>query len=138
MSDTAVSPNIDVSLRLLHPNLYRAVMLCALTAVALGVNFLVFTPTYLIFGMPNEVWGALLLVIGVAELFFLNVVTRLSRVRVAMAASIALFLILAVGTSEPFIHNVGSLQLPIMYLGLAAGQFPLLIEAPVNPWTKRT
>jgi hypothetical protein len=129
--------HIDVSLRLLHPALYRAVMLYATGFVALGINFLIFTPTYLIFGMPNELWGALLLAIGATELFFLNVVNRLSHVRQAMAAGIALCLILAAGTCEPFIHHVGSLQLPLMYLGLAATQYPLLIEPPVNPWTKR-
>ena len=127
---------IDVSLRLLHPNLYRAVMLLSGWFILLGLNFVIFTPTYLIFGMPNELWGSFFLLIGATEFFFLNVMNRLIMVQMALATGIPLCFILTIGTSEPFIHGVGSFQLPIMYLGLAVLQIPLALEAPVNPWTK--
>jgi hypothetical protein len=126
-----------MDLRQLHPNLYFSVMFYACWAILLGVNFLVFTPTYLIFSLPNQLWGSVLLGIGVSELVFLNIRQVLKFVRLSMAASISLCGILAVGTCQPFAEGVGSLQLPIMYAFLAAFQFPLLIEPPVNPWTKR-
>lgn len=128
---------VDESLRLLHPNLWRATMTTALWMFGLGVNFLIFTPTYDIFGMPNQLWAALALLIAGTELVCLNFILVLRYVRMAMALSIWLSCVLAVGTCQPFIEGVGSLQLPIMYAGLAALQFPLLLEAPVNPWTKR-
>lgn len=128
---------VDESLRLLHPNLYRSVMTTAIWMFGLGLNFLIFTPTYDIFGMPNQLWATLALLVAGTEIVCLNFVLVLRYVRMAMALSIALCLMLAVGTCQPWIEGVGSLQLPIMYLGFAVIQFPLLIEAPVNPWTKR-
>jgi hypothetical protein len=123
-------------LRRLHPALYRAVMTFAIGALALGVNFLVFTPTFLIFGMPNQLWGVLLVGIGVAQVTFLSF-KRIKGVRMALSLGFALYVILAFGTSQPLLEGKGSLQLPIMYATLAVLLVPLLLEAPVNPWTKK-
>ena len=45
---------------------------------------------------------------------------------------------LAVGTGEPWLEGCGSLQLPILYAGLALLQVPLMREPFVNPVTAKS
>lgn len=120
-----------------HPNLYLAVTTLAVINIALGLNFLLLDPTFLIYGSPNQLWGAIFLTLGGSKLLFLNVVRRLRAVRAIMAAAVAYLLFLGAGTTEPFFQGMGSLQLPIMYLSLAALQIPLIVEPFINPWTAR-
>jgi hypothetical protein len=135
--DEGLVVNGSVNLRRTHPNLYRTVMTFAVMSVVLGLNFWILSPTFLIYDLPNVLWGTIFLVLGFAKIVFLNIWRRLRAVRAVMAFAIAYFLFLGAGTSQPFFEGSGSLQLPILYLGCAALQIPLLIEPFVNPWTAR-
>lgn len=120
-----------------HPNLYLAVTTLAAINIALGLNFVFLQPTFLIYDSPNLLWGLIFLTLGVGKLVFLNVVRKLKAVRAVMAFAVAYMIFLGVGTTTPFFEGSGSLQLPIMYLSLAALQIPLIVEPFINPWTAR-
>lgn len=133
--DDKLVVNGQIDVRKTHPNLYRMVMTLAVVCLLLGLNFLVLQPTFLIFDMPNVLWGAIFLALGGTKIVFLNVLRRLKLVRIAMAAAVAYFLFLGFGTTQPFVEGEGSLQLPIMYFALALLYLPLLLEPFINPWT---
>lgn len=126
-----------VSVRMTHPNLYRTVMMLGILNVALGLNFWILSPTFLIYDMPNQLWGSIFLALGTCKLVFLNVWRRLRGVRAVMACAVAFYLFLGAGTMQPFFEGQGSLQLPLMYLGVAVLQIPVLVEPFINPWTSR-
>lgn len=135
--DAQLVVNGTINVRRTHPNLYWAVVILTGATIALGLNFLLLDPTFLIYGAPNQLWGAIFILLGASQFVFLNVVRRLKAVRATMAATVAYLLFLGVGTAEPFVEGSGSLQLPIMYLALAALQIPLVVEPFINPWTAR-
>jgi hypothetical protein len=83
------------------------------------------------------VWAAVFLLIGLSGLVLLNLWRRLRLLRATTSLSVAYSLFLAVGTSQPLLDGKGSLQLPLMYLALAALQIPLMLEPFVNPWTAK-
>ena len=124
-------------MRKTHPNFYWVLMLLAATGIALGCNFIFLQPAFLIWDGPNELWGGIFLVISVAKIVALNVYRRLRWLRATMAFTAAYMAFLAVGTAEPYVNGVGSLQLPILYVGLALFQVPLLMEPFVNPETAK-
>lgn len=136
IDDTLViDGTIDV--RKTHPNLYRMIMLLGGTCLLLGLNFLVLNPTFLIFNLPNQIWGISFLLIGTAKIVFLNISRKLVLVRLAMSFAVIYYMLLAIGTSQPFLEGTGSLQLPILYTCIAFIQFVLLLEPFINPWTAR-
>lgn len=124
-------------IRKTHPNLYWLVMILAVVGIALGLNFIVNSPTFLIYAAPNVLWGVIFLAIGLGKIVSLNFYRRLRLVRAIMAFGVAYMMFLALGTMQPFLEGSGSLQLPILYVGMAALQIPLLLEPFVNPWTSR-
>lgn len=127
----------EINVRKTHPNLYWILMVLSLAGIALGLNFIYFNPTFHIFDTPNIVWGAIFLVSGIARIIALNVYRRLRFVRATMAFSAAYMGFLAIGTGQPWIEGVGSLQLPIMYALVALIQVPLLFEPFINPETAK-
>lgn len=136
-SDKKAYDGQRVDVRKSHPNLYWMIMTYAVGNIALGINFLVFTPTFLVYHLPNWVWSAIFLTLGISKIILLNVHRHLKLTRLFMAAAIAFFLFFSVGTAEPFMEGKGSLQLPILYVLLAMLQIPVLIEPFINPWTKK-
>lgn len=144
MTTALATPDIDKEpvvngpdLRKTHPNLYRASMTFAVMSVALGLNFWILSPTFLIYDQPNQLWGTIFLFLGAAELVLLNVWRRLRAVRAVMGFAVFYLLFLAAGTSQPFFEGQGSLQLPILYVSVAVPQIWFLIEPYFNPWTSR-
>lgn len=129
--------NGTVKVRLTHPSLYRTLMGYAVGFLALGTNFLVFTPTFLVYGQPNEVWAVIFLVLGAGLLCFLNCFRSLRLMRLTMAVSAVYLLFFALGTSQPFLDGAGSLQLPILYVLAAGLLFLMLYEPFINPWSAR-
>lgn len=133
-----------IDVRKTHPNLYWLRMLLAIVCVLLGLNFLVSSlpwswaearaPTFLIYGMPPELWGATFLLLGATELLFLNVWRRLKPVRLCLSSSVFLFFAVGVGTCQPFYDGEGSLQLPIFYFALMLLHLPVIVEPFINPW----
>lgn len=129
--------NGEINVRRTHPNLYWLLMVLSVTGIALGLNFIVLQPTFHIFAAPNAVWGGIFLATSIARLIALNVYRRLRWVRATMFFSAAYMAFLAVGTGQPFVEGTGSLQLPIIYAGMALLQVPLLWEPFVNPETAK-
>lgn len=126
-----------IDIRKTHPNLYWLVTILAVTDIALGLNFIFLNPTFPIYAGPNDLWGGIFLVVGFSKLVSLNLYRRLRLVRAIMAFEVTYMMFLALGTTQPFIEGVGSLQLPIVYVSLSAIQIPLLLEPFINPWTDK-
>lgn len=135
--DEGLIVNGSINLRRTHPTLYRAATIVAAASVALGLNFALTVPTFLIFNQSKYLWATIFLVLGVSKLVFLNVWRKLPVVRVVMGGSVAFFLFLGLGTTQPFIEGNGSLQLPIFYFTVAAFELAALVEPFINPWTAR-
>lgn len=126
-----------IRIRKSHPNLYWLVSTVALVSLTLGCNFIFLNPTFPIFAAPNELWGGIFLALGFGQLAALNLYRRLRLVRWFMVATSAYMMFLALGTTQPFLEGVGSLQLPILYAGMSALQIPLFVEPFFNPRTAR-
>jgi hypothetical protein len=135
--DVALVVNGTINVRKTHPNLYLNITVFGLLSIALGINFWVLSPTFLIFDFPNWFWGTIFLTLGTVKLFFLNFYRCLKLVRGAMAFAVGYLLFLGLGTMQPFLEGTGSLQLPILYLGCALLQSAVLLEPFINPWTAR-
>jgi hypothetical protein len=135
--DESLVVNGRVDVRKTHPTLYRQSMLFGIGNVVLGVNFHVFTPTFLVYGLPNWVWGTAFIALGIGEVFFLNVYRRLDMARLVMALCVAYTSVFALGTMQPALEGKGSLQLPILYGLLVVWKLLLLLEPFINPWTAR-
>lgn len=127
----------EINVRRTHPNMYWQLMALSVAGIAFGANFILLQPTFLIWHGPNELWGAIFLVVSVARIIALNVYRRLRLVRATLAISVGYMLFLGMGTTEPFLEGVGSLQLPIFYALAVALQVPLLWEPFVNPETAK-
>lgn len=135
MNEAGGASAIDI--RKTHPNFYWLVMTLSLVGIALGLNFIFNSPTFPIYAASNYLWGVIFLAIGFSKIVFLNFYRNPNLVRAIMAFAIAYMMFLALGTTQPFIEGVGSLQLPILYAGLSALQVPLLLEPFYNPATRK-
>lgn len=135
--DESIVVKGTINIRKTHPNLYLGISTFALMDLALGLNFLFFTPTFHVYGMPFVLWGVIYLALGISQLIFLNVYRKLPLVRVTMACSITFALFFGVGTLQPVFEGLASPQLMILYAGMAALQLPLLLEPFINPWTAK-
>lgn len=123
----------DIKLHDSHPNLYRSIMVFAFIGVALGLNFFFTNPTFQQYGIDKNIIGGIFMALGLGKLVFLNFFRSLRVVRLLLAASVAFQVFWAVGTSLTFFTGQTSLQLFILYIGLAMLQFFLLIEPFTNP-----
>lgn len=137
IDSTLILNGKKINLRKTHPNLYLLVMLLAVSSLALGANFLIFTPTFRIYDLPNLLWGLIFLTLGLAEIFFLSVFRNLVMARLVMAFSVVYFSLLTLGTMQPALEGKGSLQLPILYGTLVTIKLATLLEPFINPWTAK-
>ena len=129
--------NGTVDLRKTNPNLWRAVLGFAIINISLGFNFLIFHPVFLLWHQSNYLWSAIFLTLGTSKIVFLILKRNLSMVRLTMGAEIGYMMFLAIGATEPVLTNSASMQLPILYVGLAFLELPWLLEPFINPWTAR-
>jgi hypothetical protein len=125
----------NLHLRDTHPNLYRSMTTIGLVESALGLNFLLTTPTFQQFGIPKNLIGAGFLSLGLAYMVFLNVYRSIRIARMLTVIGTTFMVFWGVGTTETFFAGKSSLQLCILYFGLAALQAPLLLEPFLNPVT---
>lgn len=128
---------VRVRIRVTHPALYRSIMVLSLMSVALAVNFWRSNPTFNPLGIPKNLIGLVFAVLGVYQFIVLNVFHNLARVRLGLAMSLGFILFWGSINTLQFFAGNASLQLPILYIALAAIHYPLLIEAPVNPVEQR-
>lgn len=118
-----------------HPNLFLALFIYGVISVAVGVNFLLTTPTFQQYGIPKGFIGATFASIGLGLLFCLLVWRSLKAVRVLSLANIAVMIFWGIGTTQTFFEGTSSLQLCVLYFGLAALQVPWLLEPYYQPVT---
>lgn len=120
-----------------HPALYRSIMTLSVMNVFLAINFWTSTPTFVPYDIPKNLVGVVFFVLGVSQLISLNVFHNLPRVRFLLAASLTILCFWGLINTQQALAGVASFQLPILYVALAIMHLPLLVEAPVNPMTRR-
>jgi hypothetical protein len=125
------------NLRLSHPNLYRSFMTFALISIGLGFNFIFAKPTFNAYDIPKLWIGIVFLSFGISKIFFLNILYNLKIVRILMSLSVAFKIFWGVGTSLTFFTGQTSLQLFVLYVGLAMLELFMLIEPSFNPMSSR-
>jgi len=111
-------------------------MVFAVMCLLLAANFWVATPTFDPWPGKTAV-GVIFLLIGAWQVVFLRLMPNLSMVRLG---SVVTSFFLAGGgivNSQQAFAGKASFQLPILYFALAMLHFWLLVEAPVNPYTRR-
>lgn len=126
-----------MNIRKTHPTLYHSIMIVGAGCVALAINFWTSTPTFNPFGIPKNLVGAVFAFLGLSQLFFLNVLRDLRKIRIGLATTIFTMTFWGLANLEQSIAGRASYQLPILYVMLALIQVPLLIEAPVNTMTEK-
>lgn len=126
-----------VNIRRTHPALYRAIMTLSIMSVGLAVNFWTSTPTFTPYGIPKNLVGGIFALIGVYQLVFLNVFHDLRHVRLGLAVSLGWMLFWGISNTQQAFAGNASFQLPILLISIAVLHLPLLVEAPVNPMTRR-
>lgn len=135
--DKAIVVNGSIDIRKTHPNLYRGVMTLGVMDVLLAANFYWLNPTFEVYHVKNWIWATVFLALGASKLVFLNLYRDLRCVRIAMAFNVSFIIFFAIGTCEPWLDGEGSLQLPILYTGIAVSQLWLLVEPFIQPWTAK-
>lgn len=128
--------NFDaLNLRHSHPNLYRGITTFAVINIGLALNFFFTNPTFNPYGIDKNIVGAIFLVLGLSKLTFLNVHRSLRVVRFLMTVEIAFMLFWGGGNTITFMTGQTSLQLFVLYAGMALNELFLLLEPPANPMT---
>lgn len=122
-------------INLTHPNLYRGIMTFAFINIGLGLNFWLTNPTFNPYGVDKMLVGTVFMALGIAKLIFLNFKRNLKAVRFTMTAEVAFMLFWGIGTTITFFQGKTSLQLFVLYVGLAVNELFLLLEPAVNPIT---
>lgn len=118
-----------------HRNLFVAITILAVMELALAANLYLSKPTFTPYGIPREAIATVFLLLGTSQLFFLNIRRNLKLVRLMIASTMAFMLFWGITNTQQAFAGKSSYQLPILYIGLAALQFPLLIEPSINPIT---
>lgn len=121
-----------------HPNLYKTYITYAVLSVALGLNFLFLTPTFMPLDVPKWPIGFTLLACGVTKLMLLVPDLNSIWLRRSMALSVMIYSFWAAALTYDFFRlSQTSLQLPLTYMGLATVGLLLLLEPFTNPATEK-
>lgn len=126
-----------VNIRKSHPTLYRSIMALALMRVALAFNFWFARPTFTPYGIHKNWAGIVFVALGLSQLVFLHLFRDVNKIRLVLALSGAVMLVWGLVNTQQFFAGNASLQLPILYVGIAALQLVLLLEPIVNPMSER-
>lgn len=121
-----------------HPTLYKTYMTFAFLSIALGLNFIFLTPTFMPLDVSKWVVGLILLGDGFVKLLLLLLNKHLHALRMSMAICVAIYIFWSIAlTYDWWRLSQTSLQLPLTYVGLSVLGFWLLAEPAVNPATER-
>lgn len=119
-----------------HPNLWKTYLAYAVLSIALGLNFLFLTPTFMPLEVPKWPIGLLLLGCGIVKLALLSRKSSNGWLRRSMALAVAIYLFWALALTYDFFRlDMTSMQLPLTYIGLATLGALLLLEPFINPAT---
>lgn len=127
-----------------HPNLYKTYMAYAVLSIALGLNFIYLTPTFMPLDMPKYPIGLAFLGCGAIKLTLLvlsevfPLTYMRSWLRLSLSMSITIYSFWAGATTFDFFRfSQTSMQLPLMYMGAAVVGYILLLEPFTNPATEK-
>lgn len=127
----------DLNIKFSHPNLYRLFLTFSLIHIGLGINFFFSNPAFNPYEIDKNIIGIIFLSLGVVKAFFLMVRRNLKFVRIIMAFSIGFTLFWGAGTIFSFLRGQTSLQMLVLYWGLAVIEMSLLLEPLANPLTEK-
>lgn len=125
-----------VNIRSTHPNLYYSLVVFAVINIGLGVNFLLTNPTFNPYQIDKAIIGGIFLALGLLKIIFLRLFRNLKILRLVMASEVFFMLFWGIGTTITFFRGQTSLQLFVLYAGLAALEAILLLEPVVNPMSE--
>lgn len=109
-------------------NTFPTYLTFAFIGIALGLNFLLTTPTFNPYNIDYWVIGTTFLVLGIAKLVF-TLSQQWFLLRWVMVANIIFMIFWGIGTTITFFQGLTSLQLFVLYTGLVMLEFMLLIES---------
>lgn len=125
-----------------HPVLYKVYLAYALGSIALGLNFIFLTPTFMPLDFPKEPIGIAFMSCGGSKLMFLLLseifpTTYINMwLRLSMMISVIIFGFWATALIIDFFRlSQTSMQLPLMYILAAVLGALLLLEPFINPAT---
>lgn len=126
----------EIKIRFSHPNLYYGILTFAFVNVALGLNFYFTNPTFNPYGIDKMIVGTIFLSLGLSKVLFLVFWHNIKAVRVVMALEIGFMAFWGIGSTITFFQGKTSLQLFILYCGMAINELFLILEPVVNPVTE--
>lgn len=126
----------EIKLRYSHPNLFKGILTFAFINIGLGLNFYFTNPTFNPYMIDKNIIGTIFFSLGMAKIVFLMFLHNPKAVRVVMALEIAFMIFWGIGTSITFFQGKTSLQLFVLYAGIATSEIFLLLEPIVNPMTE--
>jgi len=130
-----------MNLRKSHPALWRSILVVSCMNIGLALNFWNFgfvpAPTFEPYSIPTQLVATIFFTIGVAQIFFLMVIRRLSMVRMVLSISTGWMMFWGISNTQQVFAGNASFQLPILYATISLLQVPLLIESPRNPFTEK-
>jgi hypothetical protein len=133
----AAAEHKDVNLRKARPLLYGFIMTFAGIRIGLAINFWTSKPAFHPYDIPNSLIALVFFLLGLWQVIFLNVWRDLRKVRVVLALSAAVTLAWGLLNTHQFFFGPASLQLPIVFIGLAVLQLLCVFSLTINSGTER-
>lgn len=125
-----------INVRLAHPFLWSLYLAYAIGCLLAALNFWFSNPTFDPWPGKNLV-GVVFFVIGVWQFVFLVLKPHLDMVRIGSLGTVFVLATWGFLNLPQSLAGKASFQLPIWMFLLASIHFLLLLEAPVNPMTRK-
>lgn len=126
----------QVNIRLTHPLVYKLLTAFAVLFVLLAVNFWTSNPTFNPFDINKNWVGAVFLVLGGWQLFWLNAIHNLGMVRLGTSTVVGFAVAWGGGNLQQTFAGKASFQLPLVFFFAIAAVHWLILQEPVfNPLT---
>lgn len=100
-------------------------------------NFWTSNPTFNPWGVSRHLVGVVFFVIGMAHLLVVNLLRDMDRIRQTQIASLILMGVWGLSNCQQWLQGKASLQLPGLYVALAALHVAMRLESLVNLTTKK-
>lgn len=124
-----------VNIRKTHRTLFWQAVTFALGSVAIGINFLFYTPPFNAYGIDVKIIGVIFIVLGAANLVALVLIKNLLLIRISMTACSFYMAWWGAGTAITVFQGKTSWQLPIAFLVIVVASTLLCWEPYINPKT---
>lgn len=128
---------VRVNLRKTNPLLYHLSLICGVGNVAFAVNYWTAHPTFNPYHIHKGWVAVAFLLVGVAQLVFLNVRRDFRNLKRAQAVGATVAIFWGFGNTQQFFAGNASLALCIAFWTIAAVQLALMFGSPINPLTEK-